>query len=104
MKAKFFCFNNFQKTLRHISGVPPLHNHEGEIYLTSDSIIIKGDENLNILLSSIIQLYHGYDDTYRSSYVKNFGIFWQPLRVEFYTGFDRLNRIYLIINGGLFAL
>src|ERR1700710_508125 len=64
--------------------IKPLHHHEGEIALTDTNLIIKGDINLNIPLGKLNQLYLGFDDIFKSTYVKNGGMFWQPLRVSYY--------------------
>jgi hypothetical protein len=55
------------------SGVAPIHNHEGEIILTDETLNILGDEDFLIPLSDIEQLYIGFDDVYSKHYIKNFG-------------------------------
>ena len=79
------------------SFVKPLHHHEGEVLLTDTSLIINGDINLSIPLSSLNQLYLGFDEVYRPTYVKNIGMFWQPIRVG-YGAVGIHNTIYLIID------
>jgi hypothetical protein len=79
---------------RHFSSVPPLSKHEGKIYLTDKSILIEGDEEVRILLSEIHQLYLGFDEVFQAASVKNFGMFWKPLRINY--GLD--SNIYLIID------
>ena len=75
----------------------PLHHHEGEVLLTDSSLIINGDINLSIPLSDLNQLYLGFDDVFKSTYVKNNGMFWQPLRISFYDG-NTVGTLYLIID------
>jgi len=65
------------------SGVAPIHNHEGSLTLTTSLIQIMGDEELNLPLSDIEQLYIGFDEVYHRNFVKNFGAFCQPLRITF---------------------
>ena len=79
------------------SFVKPLHHHEGEVLLTESYLIVNGDVNLNIPLSNLNQLYLGFDEVYKSTYVKNAGMFWQPLRIDYHNGGTR-NSIYLIID------
>ena len=79
------------------SFVKPLHHHEGEILLTDASLIINGDIDLNIPLGNLSQLYLGFDDSYKSTYVKNGGLFWQPLRVN-YANDGITDIIYLVID------
>jgi hypothetical protein len=79
------------------SMVKPLHHHEGEIALTDTSLIINGDIDLDIPLGKLNQLYLGFDEVFKSTYVKNNGMFWQPLRVSYYEN-DKLITIYLIID------
>jgi hypothetical protein len=80
-----------------ISFVKPLHHHEGEIALTDSSLIINGDINLNIPLGKLNQLYLGFDEVFKATYVKNVGLMWQPLKLSFYEN-DRITTIYLIID------
>lgn len=85
----------------------PLHDHKGYIALTSAAIIIEGqsyNENLTIALTSLNQLYLGYDDLYSSLSYKSPGTFWQPLRIEYYINQNQLQKVYLIIDyNGLFS-
>jgi hypothetical protein len=91
-----------QKLISGLSGFGgPLHNHQGNIGLTDESIIIEADnddEDLVISLSSINQVYLGYDDIYTAESVKNAGLFWKPLRLEYYSAAYQLQKIYLIID------
>jgi hypothetical protein len=75
----------------------PLHHHEGEITLTNSSLIINGDIDLNIPLGNLNQLYLGFDDVFKSTYVKNVGMLWQPLRVSYHDN-GTVNTVYLIID------
>ncbi|OKS84978.1 hypothetical protein [Mucilaginibacter polytrichastri] len=84
----------------------PLHNHTGYIALTENQIIIEGQEgdlDLTIPINAINEIYLGFDDVFTLTSLKNFGAFWQPLRLEFYAG-HLLQRVYLIIDhNGLIA-
>lgn len=86
-------------TIRHFSFVPPLSNHSGTIALTEKEIILDGDEYLSIPLSSVEQLYYGFDELYTPASVKNFGVFWKPLRIMWHAG----SFIYLIIDYSTFS-
>jgi hypothetical protein len=95
-------FSTAQKLTTGLSGIGgPLHNHNGYITLTSGQILIEGqegDEDLIIPLTVINQLYLGYDDVYTYYSVKNAGLFWQPLRLEYFSSNHQTNKIYLIID------
>ena len=80
-----------------LSFVPPLHHHTGEIALIDNQIVIEGDTDLTIPFGNIEQIYLGFDDVYRSTYVKNNGLFWQPLRLTFNT-LNGTQVVYLIID------
>lgn len=76
----------------------PLHHHAGEIALTENEIIISGvDEELRINLAQLDQIYMGFDEIFKSTYVKNAGMFWQPLRLGYHTS-TSTNTVYLIID------
>lgn len=81
----------------------PLHYHEGQITLSEAAIIINGDVDLAIPLSSLEQLCLGFDDVYKRMYVKNGGLFWQPLKVS-YTHHAQTQSIYLIIDYNWFTV
>ena len=90
-----------QKVVSGLSGIGgPLHNHDGLITLTDQAIVIQSpeDEDLLIPLSSLTQLYHGFDDVYTRYSVKNAGMFWQPLRVKFVQDNSGPVTLYLIID------
>jgi hypothetical protein len=55
--------------------IKPLHYHEGEIALTDTDLIINGDINLSIPLGKLHQLYLGFDEVFKSTYIKNVGMF-----------------------------
>ncbi|WP_342644473.1 hypothetical protein [Mucilaginibacter sp. CSA2-8R] len=92
------------KMMSGLTGIGgPLHHHRGLIALSSTELIIEGDndeedEFLSISLSAISELYHGYDDVYQAYSVKNAGLFWQPLRITFYSAPNQLQTIYLIVD------
>lgn len=78
----------------HFSGVRPFHKHSGEIFLTESSIKIVDDDIFEFQFKDLTQLYLGFDEIYTPSLSKNFGMFWQPLRITFHD--DKL--LYLIID------
>ncbi|MEH6307071.1 hypothetical protein RYH73_15600 [Olivibacter sp. CPCC 100613] len=81
-------------TIRHLSLAPPLAKHQGHILLTETEIILDGSEYERIPLSAIEELYYGFDEYYTPASVKNFGVFWKPIRIKYSsTGF-----LYLIVN------
>jgi len=99
-----WCYNqelqqaNFADEFRGmLSFSMPLHYHEGEIALTSSAIIIRGDADLQIPLDNLQQLYMGFDEEYKRMYVKNGGLFWQPLKIS-YVDNAQLKSVYLIID------
>jgi len=77
------------------SGVPPIHEHSGNLVLTTGALQITGDEDLLISLTDIDQLYLGFDEIYPRNFVKNFGAFCQPLRITSSNGISE-STIYLI--------
>lgn len=78
----------------HFSGMRPFHCHSGEISLTENSIKIIGNDDVEIPFEDLTQLYLGFDESYTPSLSKNFGMFWQPLRVTLKDG----RYLYLIID------
>jgi len=76
---------------------PPPHHYNGEIILTPQSIVIDGDNFLNIPLDKLEQVYLGFDEVYKRSMVRYFGLLWQPLRLR-YKFRDELITVYLIID------
>ena len=94
--------------LKKISGIfsflKPMHNHEGNILLASNGLLITGDEHLELPLTHIEEVYMGFDDVFPASSVKNFGAFWQPIRIKSFISNSESQTIYLIINySGLFS-
>jgi hypothetical protein len=77
------------------SGVPPVHDHEGQLLLTENDLMLNGDANLIIPLSAIEQLFLGFDEVYKRNYVRNLGMFCQPLRITYRTS-AVVNILYLI--------
>ncbi|RZL45196.1 MAG: hypothetical protein EOP00_17980 [Pedobacter sp.] len=81
----------------HITGVKPFHCHSGEIFLDERALRIMGNDVLTFSFDEMRELYLGFDEIYTPSLSKNFGLFWQPLRLTFTNkGF-----IYLIIDYNL---
>ncbi|RFZ95623.1 hypothetical protein D0C36_08930 [Mucilaginibacter conchicola] len=91
-----------EKTMRGLTGLTgPMHHHSGTIALTEEYVLIESnadEDDLIIPLSSITQLYLGFDDVYTNYSVKNFGLFWQPLRLEFTNSHHQPEKVYLIID------
>ncbi|WPU95204.1 hypothetical protein SNE25_06650 [Mucilaginibacter sabulilitoris] len=84
-----------------VSGATALPQHYGDIALNDKAIIIEGivdDEDLTIPLSSIKQLYLGFDDLFPVMAVKSMGILWQPLRIEYFISAFETSCIYLVID------
>lgn len=70
--------------IRHLSFSPPLSKHQGNFSLTDHAMVLEAEEEkVTINLSTVTQLYLGFDDVYSSASAKNFGMFWKPLRIEF---------------------
>lgn len=83
----------------HFSGVKPFHAHEGQVALTDEHILITGDRNLEIPLKDLQEIFLGFDETFPSYLSKNFGLFWQPLRMKLKNG----EQLYLIIDHNMFG-
>ena len=75
--------DTFESIGSHFSGVLPFHRHEGNIFLCTSALYIEGDQILRIPHTAIDQIYLGFDDLFTRSMAKNFGILWQPLRIDF---------------------
>jgi hypothetical protein len=95
-------FTDTQKIMASMASfTPPLHRHTGNIALSSSEIIIEGideDEDLTIPLNTLKQIYLGFDEVFPASSVRGLGIFWQPLRIEYYTSAIETESVYLIID------
>ena len=94
----------------HTSFMLPLHRYRGEIILHRDSIFFRGEDKttgkthvLAFPISSINDIHHGFDDTYRRNDDRGLGIFSKPLRITFrennqqktiylWIGFNRVTR------------
>lgn len=79
---------------RQFSFTPPLSKHSGRIYLTDQSIIIDGDDELLIPFFEITEIYLGFDAVFTKASAKNFGLSWQPLRITLFND----SSVYLIID------
>jgi len=79
------------------SFIKPLSNHEGQIILSRSGLLITGEEDLSIPVSSVNEIYLGFDGLFPAAAVKNFGAFWQPIRLEYLTS-DEPRKIYLNID------
>jgi len=91
LKAK----SGLNQIAAQFSGVPPIHEHSGDLLLSTGALQITGDEDLLISLSDIDQLFLGFDEIYHRNFVKNFGAFCQPLRITSSNGITE-STIYLI--------
>ena len=96
-------FTTTEKIMTSIASFStPLHRHEGNIALTNEEIIIEAisddDEDLTIDLSTLKQIYLGFDDLFTASSVRGMGLLWQPLRIEYYLTPVETRSIYLIID------
>ncbi|MDN3585816.1 hypothetical protein QWY86_04000 [Pedobacter aquatilis] len=94
--------------LKNIAGIfsfiRPMHSHEGNILLASNGLFITGDEHLELPLSHIEEVYMGFDDLFPATSVKNFCVFWQPIRIKSFIRNSESQTIYLIINyKGIFS-
>lgn len=78
----------------HVSGVLPFHHHKGEIALTSQSILLSGESEMELPLLQVKAVFLGFDDAYPNTIVKNFGATWSPLRLTLQD--DTI--LYLIID------
>ncbi|GGH08538.1 MULTISPECIES: hypothetical protein [Pedobacter] len=86
------------------SFLKPLHNHEGDILLASNGLFIEGDEQLELPLSNIEEVYMGFDDVFPASSARNFGLFWQPIRIKSTISRSESQTVYLVINHtGIFS-
>lgn len=74
--------NKTNDIAHQFSGIMPYCNHFGTITLTGTVITVSGDDDLQIPLSHIVQLYLGFDNVYTPALTKNFGLFWKPLRIK----------------------
>lgn len=83
----------------HFSGVKPFHAHTGQIALTNECILITGDKNLEIPLRNLQEIFLGFDETFPPYLLKNFGLFWQPLRLKLKDG----EQLYLVIDYNMFG-
>lgn len=94
----------FRKIANFFSFLTPRHNHEGNILLASNGLFITGDEQLELPLSHIEEVYMGFDDLFPASSVKNFGLFWQPIRIRSTISRSESQTVYLVINHtGIFS-
>jgi len=84
------------------SGIPPIHDHEGVLYLTKSGINIQGDEDLMIPLVDIEEAYLGFDESYQRNFIKNLGLLCQPLRIVTNNGIAE-RTIYLILDYNYFG-
>ncbi|RAJ19875.1 hypothetical protein [Pedobacter cryoconitis] len=94
--------NVFDHMAAQFSGIPPIHNHEGYLVVTEDLMKIDGDVELEIRLSEITELYRGFDENYPRNFIKNFGMFCQPVRVKYFQDFS-YKIIYLIVGYNFFG-
>jgi len=92
----------FDHVAAQFSGVPPIHNHQGQLKLTENNLIIEGDVNLTVSLSDVDQIYRGFDEYYRPNFIKNLGLFCQPVRIKYSEKYIPYT-IYLIAGYNFFG-
>ncbi|ACU03973.1 hypothetical protein [Pedobacter heparinus] len=98
-KDDFKDFSVFDKIGVLFSGIKPLHTHSGIINVTNRTLVLESDaDELEIPLKDITQIYLGFDEFYKRSYAKNFGAFWQPLKLTFTSSYSESEMIYLVID------
>ncbi|WP_316800998.1 hypothetical protein [Pedobacter frigidisoli] len=96
--------NWYEKIAGLFSFLKPIHKHEGNILLASNGIFITGDKQLELPISHIEEVYMGFDELFPPSAVKNFGLFWQPLRIRSTISRSESQTVYLVINhSGIFS-
>jgi hypothetical protein len=94
----------FKKIAGLFSFLKPIHNHDGSILLASNGLFITGDEQLELPLSNIEEVYMGFDDLFPASSAKNLGAFWQPIRIRSAISGSESQTVYLVINHtGIFS-
>ncbi|MFT3903507.1 MAG: hypothetical protein QM727_10050 [Niabella sp.] len=96
-------FNMAEISFRQMAGHAALFNYTGNIFLTQHAILIEGEQNLSIKLAALNEIYLGFDEVYKPSYIKNFGLFWKPLRITYLANNIRTERVYLHIHQSLFG-
>lgn len=89
--------NEFDHVAAQFSGVAPIHDHQGQLQLTENNLLIEGDMDLVISLSDISQIYRGFDEYYRPNFIKNLGLFCQPVRIKYSEKYSS-HTIYLIVG------
>lgn len=91
--TELFLRDKSRDALHGVSGVKPFHAHSGNIVLNNEGIqLTENGVPEHYLLSSVTQLYLGFDDLYIPALVKNYGLFWKPLRITF----QNSQKLYLI--------
>lgn len=94
--------NQFDQIAAQFSGTAPIHNHQGELRMTDNQIFIEGDTMLTINLNDIVQIYHGFDELYKPNFIKNLGLFCQPLRIQYNERYSDYT-VYLIVGYSFFG-
>lgn len=75
--------NQYDNIATQFSGIALIHNHQVDLKLTENQLLIEGNTMLTTNLVDIVQLYRGFDDLYKPNFIKNFGMFCQPLRIQY---------------------
>jgi len=92
----------FHHLAAQFSGIPPVHDHSGVLYVTERGLTIKGDEDLVISLADIEEIYLGFDEVYPRNFIKNFGVFSEPLRILSVSRFSKTT-IYMFLDYNFFG-
>lgn len=92
---ELFLRDKSRDALHNVSGIKPFHAHSGNIILNNETIQLTEDGMPEYYpLSSVTQLYLGFDDSYIPALTKNYGLFWKPLRITFQNN----QKLYLVIG------
>lgn len=91
--------------ISHVSGSLPPHRYKGHVELTGRFIkfigidtLLNVETDILINISSITEVFHGYDDTYTIFQTRGLGLAWAPVRVKF-TGDDTQEKVAYFITG-----
>lgn len=80
------------------------HKHQGEILLASNGIFISGDEQLELPLTHIKEVYMGFDDLFPATAINSLALFWQPIRIRSIINRHQTQTVYMVINrNGFFS-
>lgn len=82
--------DNWAKMSGLFMGAPPPHRFRGSLSLSTYNLVFEGVDTQNesettieFARTELIQLYHGYDKTFRLIMVYGAGLMWSPIRLRF---------------------